>query len=221
MSNDKYSLVTAALEAELEQNNWLKPYIELVFEQDAPDIFNKIRLACKVARARAREAYRNGGKPTIMPQTFASTLLQRTMNREAWMLRQLSKGTLTQEDMEAEGHHNGIDFTADRAVDDLNVVPFNRQSCEQVAHDDFHALSNLQSYLIAQISNANYDFDPDSLCFFEQQELDEQTGQWHRTVAAQSFEEAESAMDDIVARMAEEQEAKEALKDNEHISFTA
>lgn len=157
--------------------------------------FNRERL--EASKAEKATGVR-GRDPVAKPEQLLS-FVQNVMNQVCWNARRLciSNGQ--------EEYLNGIDFSQDTG-EAVGVYTATENVSSEV-DQDFITLNNLQTYLAAQMS---YLTDIEPLYYFSQQEkIDEQ---WVPTHQCMSFDDAFTAMSEIVELLNEQQEANQTAE---------
>ena len=186
-----------------EKNTTLGTIAKYVESQPADDVLERVALAffrLQRARQAAVTAELEQGVPVEGPPFKPERLLsfiQSVMNGVCWAARRLyiANGKL---DL-----GNGIDFSQD--VGDWVGVYTNNERIPELVDSDFMALTKLHTLLAAKMA---YLTDIAPLYHFEQRARDEE-GNWFVDKVCNSFDEAMPVMDDIVARLQQEQEANE------------
>lgn len=134
--------------------------------------------------------------PAFKPERLLS-FVQSVMNGVCWAARRLYTAN-DKPDM-----NNGLDFSQD--VGDYVGVYANNDKIPEIVDSDFLALSHLHSLLATKMI---YLTDIAPLWVFEQRSRDEE-GNWYVDKTCSSFHEALPLMEEIVARLQEQQEATE------------
>jgi hypothetical protein len=186
-----------------EKNTTLGSIAKYVENQQADDPLERIALAffrLQRARQAAVTAELEQGVPVEGPPFKPERLLsfiQSVMNGVCWAARRLYVANGKQD------LGNGIDFSQD--VGDYVGVYATNERIPELVDSDFMALTKLHTLLAAKMA---YLTDIAPLYHFEQRAKDED-GNWFVDKVCNSFDEAMPVMDDIVARLQQEQEANE------------
>jgi hypothetical protein len=186
-----------------EKNTTLGSIAKYVESQQADDPLERIALAffrLQRARQAAVTAELEQGVPVEGPPFKPERLLsfiQSVMNGVCWAARRLYVAN------DKQDFGNGIDFSQD--VGDYVGVYASNERIPELVDSDFMALTRLHTLLAAKMA---YLTDIAPLYHFEQRAKDED-GNWYVEKTCQSFQEALPVMDDIVARLQQEQEANE------------
>jgi hypothetical protein len=186
-----------------EKNTTLGSIAKYVECQEADDPLERIALAffrLQRARQAAVTAELDTGVPVEGPPFKPERLLsfiQSVMNGVCWAARRLYVANGKQD------LGNGIDFSQD--VGDYVGVYATNERIPELVDSDFMALTKLHTLLAAKMA---YLTDIAPLYHFEQRAKDED-GNWYIDKVCNSFDEAMPVMDDIVARLQQEQEANE------------
>jgi hypothetical protein len=186
-----------------EKNTTLGSIAKYVENQQADDPLERIALAffrLQRARQAAVTAELEQGVPVEGPPFKPERLLsfiQSVMNGVCWAARRLYVANGKQD------FGNGIDFSQD--VGDYVGVYATNERIPELVDSDFMALTKLHTLLAAKMA---YLTDIAPLYHFEQRAKDED-GNWFVDKVCNSFDEAMPVMDDIVARLQQEQEANE------------
>jgi hypothetical protein len=186
-----------------EKNTTLGSIAKYVESQAAEDPLERIALAffrLQRERQSALRAELDQGVPVPGPAFKPERLLafvQSVMNGVCWAARRLYIANQKPE------FNNGIDFSQD--VGDYVGVYATNDRIPELVDSDFLALNKLHTLLAAKMS---YLTDIAPLYHFEQRARDEE-GNWYVDKVCNSFDEALPLMDDIVARLQQEQEANE------------
>ena len=186
-----------------EKNTTLGSIAKYVESQQADDPLERIALAffrLQRARQAAVTAELEQGVPVEGPPFKPERLLsfiQSVMNGVCWAARRLYVAN------DKQDFGNGIDFSQD--VGDYVGVYASNERIPELVDSDFMALTRLHTLLAAKMA---YLTDIAPLYHFEQRAKDED-GNWYVDKTCESFREAMPVMDDIVARLQQEQEANE------------
>lgn len=166
----------------------------VVLRQDHDNIANRIALTyLKFARQRQeaaraeKETGTRGNDPLAKPEYMLS-YVQQVMNKVCWNARRLFIAN------SVEDFANGIDFSQD-VGEEVGMYVDSKHISEEI-DDVFMTLNNLHTWLAGQMS---YLTDIDPLFHFAQ---NEKVGEdWVQTSACTSFDDALSAMNDIVEKL--------------------
>lgn len=194
------SFIADAVAQMSEKNNLNGLVAAEVLRQVHGQTANQIALTYLQLQKERKDAKREQETAGTSPQLLANpeyilTFVQAVMNQVCWNARRLFIAN------SAEEYANGIDFSQD--VAELVGVSVENPHITEIVDDDFMTLNNLHSWLGGQMSYLN-DIQP--LFHFSQSENID--GEWVTTTQCTSFDDAFTAMQEIVERLNNEADDK-------------
>lgn len=143
--------------------------------------------------------YNDGGVHSFVVIGF----IQHLMDKVCWVARGYQE-RLNSAQMMANAI--GKDYSQE-AAEDIGITDDERFDVKAVVDRDYAILLEVQSDCLSALSNKNYDFQP--LCYFQQSEPNpDGSGAWITTCTADSYDDALLIMENVVAHLNENQEAK-------------
>jgi hypothetical protein len=157
---------------------------------------------CQIDREKARQQMQDLGtsttEPAFKPERFLS-FVQSVMNSVCWAARKYDVA------LERPDFGTGLDYANDLA-ETLGIEPVDKKGLVGIVDADFVHLDVLHSAMMGRMT---YLTNVDPLFHFEQRTRDEETGNWFVEKQCTTYDDAKVEMDAIVARLQEEQIAKE------------
>lgn len=185
-----------------------KPYIaqRILSYTDAPHITNAIAKLwhdLSQERTAARVKEEETGVPTpvrVKPEAMLS-YLQKLMNKVCWQARSLHLA------LENDDTGNGIDFSQDTGervgvyTEKHNIGPY--------VDEDFNYLTNVYNWMASKMAYLN---DVDQLYYYASRVQNADTGEWEVLYKSMSFDNAYTAMEEVIAELEAKAEAEEAAE---------
>jgi hypothetical protein len=197
---------------------------EIYGDEVSPSIYHAIHKAsCRNSRANALEAkkYQEASvsfKPELPDIAFAS-FVQTIQDKVTWMSRGLlNRRNNVDEAEEVMLGSNGIDFAQDFAKEEYNVDADSKQEIRDNVLHVHSVLTSVQGRIGQDLRLQNLD----PLFLFAPSSQDPDTKEWVTDVQTNDWDEAVSAMQDIVDRLQTESPVSEKeLQASNSIDFTA
>lgn len=189
-------------DGELVSNDDRAAIAKLVQKQDHPNVLNRIAMTMVTLQADRRMASRAYRKVQLKPERMLS-FVQDISNQCCWAARRL---LIAQQNHEAEQQASGVDFSADVA-EQVGVESVSTDRIAEVIESDAFSLGNLHSWLAGKM---NYLGEiEDFHLYADRGPVDSATNEnaWATLRFADTFNEAQGIMAQILDELSESQEA--------------